>query len=463
MAKKDDAPSLNPALRTFWQTRARNRVLYGGRASSKTWDAGGMAVFLAHRYKARFLCTRQFQNRIEDSVYSLLKLQIERFGLQKHFAVYKNRIECPATGSDFLFYGRCRNLNEIKGTEGVDVHWGEECELLTKEEWRIIDATVRAEDSQHWLIFNPKFATDFVYQRFVVNPPPETVKRLINYPENPFLSQTMRRVIAACQEETPEDYEHVYLGVPLSDNDRVLIKRRWIEAAVDAHIKLGFDPGGTHRVGFDVADDGDDQCATVTAKGSLVLTADAWNAWEDELLQSCTRVYEHAWPLRAAVVYDCIGVGAHCGAKFNELNILERNQAFRVEHNGFDAGGAVERPLEEYTTGRQNRDHFSNLKAQKWQEVADRFRNTFEAVTRGRIFPVDQMISLSSACPNLDKLKTELSTPFKTFDQNGRVQVETKKALRARKVASPNLADAAIMCLAGHRPSVASVWAKLGR
>src|SRR5579859_7666351 len=107
------APSLNPALANFWTQKTvadprtgvsepiRNRVLYGGRASSKSWDAAGFATYLAANYAARFLCVRQFQNRITDSVYSLLKIQIDRFGLRDQFAIQKKTITSDA-GSEFL-------------------------------------------------------------------------------------------------------------------------------------------------------------------------------------------------------------------------------------------------------------------------------------------------------------------------------------------------------------------------
>ncbi|MDI3225777.1 PBSX family phage terminase large subunit, partial [Klebsiella michiganensis] len=36
-------PTLNPTLRNFWTTQARNKVLFGGRSSSKSWDAAGFA------------------------------------------------------------------------------------------------------------------------------------------------------------------------------------------------------------------------------------------------------------------------------------------------------------------------------------------------------------------------------------------------------------------------------------
>ena len=77
----NSSPTLNPALRDFWRAPARNRILYGGRDSSKSWDAAGFAIYLAQepRLKLRILCTRQFQNKIEESVYTLLKIQIARF------------------------------------------------------------------------------------------------------------------------------------------------------------------------------------------------------------------------------------------------------------------------------------------------------------------------------------------------------------------------------------------------
>jgi phage terminase large subunit len=148
--------SLNPVLRDFWATKARNRILYGGRASSKSWDAAGFAIFLAQSCKVKFMCTRQFQNRIDDSVYSLLKIQIERFGLKSKFKVLENKIICLTTGSEFIFYGLWRSIDEVKSTENIDIHWSEEAHLLTEAQWAVLDPTIRKQGSQHWIIFNPR-------------------------------------------------------------------------------------------------------------------------------------------------------------------------------------------------------------------------------------------------------------------------------------------------------------------
>ncbi len=77
--------TLNPNLKSFWVDdsgkliQARNRVLHGGRASSKSWGHAGRTAQIAQEYKARVLCVRRFQNRIKESVYPLIKDQIDHF------------------------------------------------------------------------------------------------------------------------------------------------------------------------------------------------------------------------------------------------------------------------------------------------------------------------------------------------------------------------------------------------
>jgi len=456
------SPSLNPALRDFWLVPARNRVLYGGRASSKSWDAAGFVTFLAATCRIRVLCVRQFQNKIEESVYTLLKHQIERFGLRKKFQVLDNKIRSRKTGSEFLFYGLWRSIDEIKSLEGIDILWIEEGHSLTAAQWEILEATIRKQGSQVWIIFNPRLATDFVFKNFVVNPPPDTVVRQINYDENPFLSETMRKVIEAAKAKDFDLYEHIYLGVPRSDEESTIIKRSWIMAAIDAHKVLGFEASGSKRIGYDVADSGLDKCANVFAHGSVVSWADEWKAGEDELLKSCSRTYNAAKERGASVTYDSIGVGAGSGAKFNEINEQRKTEGeiFMVHHEGFNAGGSVWDPDSIYMPGRTNKDMFSNIKAQTWWMVGDRFRNTYNAIHKGEKFPEDQLISISSDCPFLDKLIDELSTPRRDYDQNGRVKVESKKDLAKREIPSPNLADGFVMCFPPTARAL-DIWAKL--
>ena len=443
-----ERPTLNPALTDFWITPARNRILYGGRASSKSWDAAAFAIYLAQEYSIKVLCARQFQNKIEESVYTLLKQQIHRFDLQDRFQILNNKIINPYTESEFIFYGLWRNIDEIKSLEGVDVCWLEEAEKLTPNQWEVLEPTIRKEGSQFWIIFNPKVSTDFIYQRFVINTPPDTITRQINYTENPWLSNTILKTIEALKEEDEEEYNHIYLGVPYDDDDYVIIKRKWCNAAIDAHLKLRFSPEGMHRIGYDIADDGGDRCCNVFAHGNVAYHMEHWKANEDELMKSCKRTYNNAMETESLVTYDATGIGAMAGSKFQEINeerLEEDPKAFHVEYEKFVAGGEVLNPDKEYSPKRLNKDMFSNFKAQSWWHVADRLRNTWDAVTNGTEYDPDDLISISSNIDDIEKLITELSTPKKDYDNRSKVKVESKKDLLDREIPSPDLADAFVM------------------
>lgn len=436
--------SMNPVLRDFWSTPSRYKVLPGGRASSKSWDAAANTVRIARYTKVRILCTRMFQNKLEESVYNLIKSQAERFGVAHEFEFQKGKITHKRTGSEFLFYGLARNTDEIKSLEGIDILWIEEAHSLTKEMWEILGPTIRKEGSEVWVIFNPRLVNDFVYQRFVVNPPQNALVRHINYTENPFLSQTLLDDIEELKRTSPDDYNHIYLGEPLNDDDSAIIKRTWVQSAVNSHVKLGIEPTGLRRVGFDVADDGGDLNAMCCAHGPLLYHVEEWKGLEDELLKSATRVWNRAKDDAASIDYDSIGVGASAGAKFKELN-TEHKQ--RIQYRSFNAGGKVLWPDREYLKGTRilNKDQFSNLKAQSWWNVANRLRKTHMWVTEGIECDPAEIISIDPGVSYLEKLITELSTPHKDYDPSGRSKVESKKDLAKRDVPSPNLADAFIM------------------
>ena len=436
--------SMNPVLRKFWSQPSRYKILYGGRASSKSWDAAANTVRIARHTKVRILCTRMFQNKIEESVYNLIKSQAERFGVSHEFEFQKGKIIHKGTGSEFLFYGLARNTDEIKSLEGIDILWIEEAHALTKDMWEILGPTIRKEGSEVWVIFNPRMVTDFAYQRFVAVPPANALVHKINYTENPYLSQTLLDDIEELRRASPDDYNHIYLGEPLNDDDQAIIKRTWVQSAVDAHTKLGIEPTGLRRIGFDVADDGGDLNAMCATHGQLLYHVEEWKGLEDELLKSATRVWDRARADNASIDYDSIGVGASAGAKFKELNTT--NKA-RIQYRSFNAGGKVLWPDREYLRGTRilNKDQFSNLKAQAWWNVANRLRMTHMWVTQGVECDPNQIISIDPGIRHREKLITELSTPHKDYDPSGKSKVESKKDLAKRDVASPNIADAFIM------------------
>lgn len=419
---------------------ARYKVAYGGRGSGKSWAFAEMAVEVARRTKTTVVCVRELQLSISDSVHKLISTTIDRLGYSDEFDILKSSIVHRGTGTDFVFFGIKNDPKKMKSLEGAGVCWVEEAESITQEMWDTLIPTIRAPSSEIWVSYNPKNILDNTHQRFVIHPPENAIVIKANYYDNPNFPEVLRADMESCKARDEDLYRHIWLGEPVADSELAIIKPSWIEAAVDAHITLGFEAQGKRIVGFDVADEGDDANATLLRHGSIALSCNEWRG--QDVIYSSDKVYAQAEQNKAdLIVYDSIGVGAGVKAQL-------RRKTGSVRSVGFNAGGEVLRKDAKYIEGKTNGDMFSNIKAQSWWHVRDRFFNTWRAIKHGDVFPTDQLISLSSDIKDLEYLKAELSRPRVDYDNNGRVKVESKKDLKKRGIPSPNKADALIMAFA---------------
>lgn len=438
---------LNPYLKTFWKTKKPIKVLYGGRMSSKSYDTAGVLLFLASQYKLRILCIRRYQNKIDESVYALLKEIIEKEeDFKSNFTILKSSIVCNTTKSEFIFFGLHRSIDEVVGLQGINITWVEEAHTLQKKEWDRLRPTILRTGGGGFcvLVFNPQLDTDFVYSNFVLKDREDTLVQQINYNNNPFLSDEALDLIRVDKENLEyEDFDHIYNGSPKSENKNAFIKRKWIEASINANSKLGINNRGIDVVGYDIADDGNDTCVIAHRYGNSLLDFIEWKAKEDELEESAEKTFKYAKQNNCIINYDCIGVGASAGSTFKRLNKLEKRP---VHYFKFDAGSTVLKPDDFYQPQRKNKDHFENLKAQAWQDIADRLLHTYNAVVKGTKFDEDKIISIDiTDNKKVEALKRELSTPLKEESKRGLVIVESKKDMKKRGFSSPNIADAFIM------------------
>jgi phage terminase large subunit len=205
----------------------RYSVVYGGRGSGKSWSIVRILIALAASSKLRILCTREFQTSIGDSVYKLLVDQISALGLDSLFTILKTSI-VSSCGSEFIFRGLNKNISEIKSLEGIDIVFTEESQAMSEESWEVLIPTIRKENSRFFISFNVSEVTDPTYRRFVLNPPPDCVSRLINYDKNPHFPEVLRREMLYCKEVDPDAYEHIWLGKPWFASDALVFKDKFV-------------------------------------------------------------------------------------------------------------------------------------------------------------------------------------------------------------------------------------------
>lgn len=191
--------------------KTRYKVAYGGRGSGKSWAAARCLIALAVKSKIRVLCTRQLQTSIANSVHKLLSDTIQELGLSDSFEITRDQIRC-INGSEFFFKGIQNNVNEIKSIEGINYCWVEEAQSVSENSWEVLIPTIRKENSEIWITFNPDREEDATYQRFIVNPPPDSIIKLVNYTDNPWFPDVLRKEMEYCKETDYGKYEHIWLG-----------------------------------------------------------------------------------------------------------------------------------------------------------------------------------------------------------------------------------------------------------
>jgi hypothetical protein len=225
-----------------------------------------------------------------------------------------------------------------------------------------------------------------------------------------------------------------------------ILPRKWLDACVDAHKKLGFTDEGGWTAGLDVADSGKDRNACVARKGWVVKKAGQWAERDTALTtRRCLALLHDCIP--CSLQYDCIGVGAGIKA---ESNRLKDDGTFpkNIKLTPWNAGAAVLNPGERVIPlddkSPTNKNFYANMKAQGWWTLRTRVYNTFRAVTEGEHFDEDELISFDKESIGgiLVKLLEELGQA--TASMNTRMKLIVDKDPDGAM--SPNLGDACMMC-----------------
>ena len=217
--------SIPPAFKGLF-THKRYKIYYGGRGGAKSHSFARALVKMAAEKPLRILCTREFQSSIADSVHRLISDCIHESKLGDYFTITKTTIS-SSVGSVFIFKGLRRSINEIKSTEGVDICWIEEAQSISNTSWEILIPTIRKENSEIWISFNPCEETDPTYQRFIMHTPPSALCQKVGYADNPYLPSTLEAERCYMLEVDPEAYAHVWGGECRTISDAVIFRGRF--------------------------------------------------------------------------------------------------------------------------------------------------------------------------------------------------------------------------------------------
>lgn len=236
----------------------------------------------------------------------------------------------------------------------------------------------------------------------------------------------------------------------------ILIPSAWVQASVDAHIKLGLNISGIRKGALDIADEGKDKNAYCGRHGILVEHLECWSGKGSDIYETVEKAFSISDRLGFhSVDYDADGLGAGVRGDARIIN-NQRTSAgkSKITFNPFRGSGEIVDPKgnpfqgsnegKDGEKGRTNQDFFKNAKAQAWWHLRNLFRNTYRAVVEGLPFNHNDIISISSTIPEYQKLIVELSQP--TYSQNNTGKIVVDKMPDGSS--SPNRADSVMIAFA---------------
>ncbi|EFV3956608.1 PBSX family phage terminase large subunit, partial [Salmonella enterica] len=233
LSEKKKMSEWRRVMRTLTTKPHRVKCLRGGRGSSKSWRIAEALIQMTVRYDLRILCLRRVQKSIDASSHKLLSDTIRRLGYESEFTITNNSIKAKS-GAEFSFLGFQSNLDSIKSIEGVDICWVEEAHAITAEAWETLAPTLRREGAELWITFNPAFAWDETYVRFVLNAEDDWFVEEVNWYHNPYFNETLNKERIYTLRHYPDRYDNIWNGVPVSDLPGAVVNRGNLERLVVA-------------------------------------------------------------------------------------------------------------------------------------------------------------------------------------------------------------------------------------
>lgn len=272
-----------------FEGRAMYRGAYGGRGSAKTRTFAKMAavrgaMFAASGVQGVIVCGREFMNSLDESSLAEVKAAIlEEPWLTSRYDVGEKYIRTKDGRVEFAFVGLRRSLNSIKSKSRILLLWVDEAEEVSDTAWLIVDPTVREENSEIWVTWNPKRKKSATNKRFREDPPPNSKIVEMNWRDNAWFPANLNQKRLNDKEKRPDQYEHIWEGGYTTAVEGAYFAKGLIEAREQGRIsRVAFDPLMRVRVFCDI--------------GGTGAKADAFSMWPAQFigLEIRTRDYYEA-------------------------------------------------------------------------------------------------------------------------------------------------------------------------
>ena len=194
------------------------RGSFGGRGSAKTRTFAKMSALRAYMWAKAgrngiILCGRQFQNSLDDSSLEEVRQAIlDEPWLADHFDIGEKYIRTRDGRVEYKFTGLDRNISSVKSKSRILLCWVDEAEQVSESAWVVLIPTIREEDSELWVTWNPERKGSATDKRFRSSNDPRYKICEMNWRDNDKFPAKLERDRQRDMEERPDLYEHIWEG-----------------------------------------------------------------------------------------------------------------------------------------------------------------------------------------------------------------------------------------------------------
>lgn len=282
------------------------RGAYGGRGSGKTRTFAKMTAVRAHVWarsgrEGIILCGRQYMNSLADSSLEEIKAAIrETPWLVPHFDIGEKYVRTADHRVSYSFAGLDRNVDSLKSKSRILLGWVDEAEPVTDDAWVKLIPTLREEDSELWVTWNPESKRSATHQRFRVKPPGRSKIVEINWRDNPWFPAILDRKRLDDERDRPDQYPHIWEGDFKQVNEGAYFVRQLVAAKADGRVgRVAPDPLMTFRAVWDIGGTGAKADATaiwiVQYLGREIRLVDYYEAVGQPLAAHVNWLREHGY------------------------------------------------------------------------------------------------------------------------------------------------------------------------
>lgn len=373
--------------------------------------------FVATRYPCKGVVTAPTQSQLFDALFAELKSWVHKLPpwASQLLEVKSDRIELRARPSNAFVTARTSRAEQPEALQGIHSEHVmlvvDEASGVPEKVFEAGQGSMSGENAVTILAGNPVRTSGYFYDSHNKNAHrwrTYTVSCLDSSRVSPEYVEEIREAYG----EDSNVYRVRVLGQFPTADDNTVMAMDLLEAAMAREIEP---PMKAKTVwGLDVARFGDDRSVLTKKRGPIFLPQREWRKLD--LMQLCGQV-KAEWDMTPAderpyvILVDVIGLGAGVVDRLREMGLPARG----VNVSEAPAVG----------------DRFLNLRAELWW--------------RAREWTEQRGGALPKAA---QQLVNELASVRYTFTSSGKIQVESKDAMRKRGLRSPDLADSFVLCFA---------------